>query len=782
MLPQQTILLVGLSGPATISIDQWGVPHIEAGNESDLFFAQGVNAARDRLWQLDLWRKRGLGLLAADFGPGFLAQDFASRLFLYRGSMDEEWLAYSDDAREICSAFAAGVNAWIALCEQEPERLPPEFAEMGTQPAPWLPEDVVCIRSHAMTRNIVSEVLRARLWSSTDPRNDMLRKVLEPDVSPVLAGGLDPATVPLEALTLYKLATTGVAFSEERLCAGADDIWRWTKVTDLGAVVEASEFQGSNNWAVSPALSATGRPVMASDPHRTHSVPSLRYLVHLRAPGLDVIGTGEPSAPGITMGHNGHSAFSMTLSYADQEDLYVYETKEGEPNQYRYGDGWEDMEIIGETFEAKGADPRRMELKFTRHGPVIHEDPANRRAYAVRTVWSTPGTAPYLRSLHMMRMRDKDSFLASVAHWHSPSANHVYADTGGDILWCVSGAAPVRPNWDGLFPVPGDGRFEWRGFLEGGLMPRVVNPASGYVASANAYNLPDGYPHAIGYEWIEKSRAVRIHSVLSQAASHSLDDAKRLQADVLSQPALRMKQLLASVAPDQGSEDALNLLACWDCRLEVGSAAAALFEVWWSRHLKPGLFARFVPEEDLRAFLVPGDVEGILRAFEYPDDRFGDDPASGRDALLRQTLKEAWADCANRMSEDPSGWAWGRLHHAFFEHALSFRGDAIGRFAPDIGPFPHGGSASTPMHTGYRTGDFRTIMGASVRMVMDVGNWDESVWINAPGQSGDPRSSHYRDLAPMWACGDYVPMLYSKEAVSKVTEVKIMLHPEEKRA
>ena len=134
------------------------------------------------------------------------------------------------------------------------------------------------------------------------------------------------------------------------------------------------------------------------------------------------------------------------------------------------------------------------------------------------------------------------------------------------------------------------------------------------------------------------------------------------------------------------------------------------------------------------------------------------------------------------MSEDPSGWAWGRLHHAFFEHALSFRGDAIGRFAPDIGPFPHGGSASTPMHTGYRTGDFRTIMGASVRMVMDVGNWDESVWINAPGQSGDPRSSYYRDLAPMWACGDYVPMLYSKEAVSKVTEVKIMLHPEEKRA
>jgi penicillin amidase len=779
MSSQQTILLAGLSGPASISVDHWGIPHIEAENESDLFFAQGLNAARDRLWQLDLWRKRGLGLLAADFGPGFLAQDFASRLFIYRGSMEEEWLAYSDDARTICTAFVAGINAWIALCEKEPEHLPPEFVAMGTRPALWSPKDVVCIRSHAMTRNIISEVLRARLTMATDPRNDALRKVLEPDVQPAVVDGLDLTKIPLEVLTIYKLATTGVTFSEERLSAGLDDIWKWTKVTDLGEVVAASELQGSNNWALSSARSATGRPIMASDPHRNHSVPSLRYLVHLRAPGLDVIGTGEPSAPGITMGHNGCAAFSMTLSYADQEDLYVYETKEGEPHRYRYGESWEKIEIIEEVFGVKGSAPRSRALKFTRHGPIIYEDPANRRAYAVRTVWSEPGTAPYLRSLHTMRVRDKDSFLASVAHWYSPSANHVYADIQDDILWCVSGAVPVRPNWDGLFPVPGDGRFEWRGFLSGAAMPRSVNPDEGYVASANAYNLPEGYPHVIGYEWIENSRATRIHGVLSQAASHSLDDSKCLQTDVLSRPALRMQNVLASLASDEGSEAALNLLTAWDCRLEEGSAAAALFEVWWSKHLKPALFAHFISQDDLRALLVPGDVEGILRALEYPDDRFGDNPAAGRDTLLRKTLQQAWADCAKRMSDDPSDWAWGRLHHAFFEHALSFRGEAIGHFAQNIGPFPHGGSGSTPMHTGYRPSDFRTIMGASVRMIVDVGNWDGSVWINAPGQSGDPRSPHYRDLAPIWARGDYVPMLYSKEAVAKVTALRIMLQPAE---
>ena len=376
-----------------------------------------------------------------------------------------------------------------------------------------------------------------------------------------------------------------------------------------------------------------------------------------------------------------------------------------------------------------------------------------------------------------MRVHDKDAFLTSIARWYSPSANHVYADVTSDVLWSPSGAVPVRPNWDGLFPVPGDGRFEWQGFLDHALIPRMINPPEGYVASANAYNLPDGYPHVIGYEWIENSRATRIHSVLSEAAKHSLEDAKSLQTDVLSRPALRMKDVLVRVATDDASREAAELLREWDGRLETGSAAAALFEVWWTKHLKPALFARLVPDAELRALLAPGDVEGILRAFEAPDDRFGSDPTATRDALLRETLAAAWADCAGRLGDSPASWSWGRLHHAYFEHALSYRGEAIARLSSDIGPFPHGGSASTPTHTGYRPGDFPTIMGASVRMVVDVGNWDGSLWINAPGQSGDPRSPHYRDLAPIWARGEYVPMPYSEEAVVAAKERRIVLTP-----
>jgi penicillin amidase len=219
---------------------------------------------------------------------------------------------------------------------------------------------------------------------------------------------------------------------------------------------------------------------------------------------------------------------------------------------------------------------------------------------------------------------------------------------------------------------------------------------------------------------------------------------------------------------------ALALLRDWDFRLEVDSAAAAVFEVWWTKHLKGALFAALAPPA-VRSVLLPGDPEGILQALERPDDRFGTDPRRGRDALLLRTLGAAFGDCAERMGADTAAWGWGKLHHGFFEHALSGAGAAPQD--ADVGPLSTGGSASTPMHTGYRGSDFRVIAGASVRMAIDVGAWDNSVCINAPGQSGDPRSPHYRDLAPLWASGRYVPMLYTPEAVVSSAKTRLILQP-----
>jgi penicillin amidase len=326
--------------------------------------------------------------------------------------------------------------------------------------------------------------------------------------------------------------------------------------------------------------------------------------------------------------------------------------------------------------------------------------------------------------------------------------------------------------------VPGDGRYEWAGFLDPDVLPRVVNPPQGFVATANEMNLPPDWDHtsaAVGFEWAERSRSARIHEVLRAERPHSMATSCALQTDSSSMPARRVVSVLSRI-PRRGATRALDLLHGWDRRLTADSAPAALFEVWWTKHLKPGLFERVVADEGIRRLLAPGDVEAILRLIENPDGRLGTDPSGARDRLLADTLDAAFRDCAARMGEDPRSWRWGRIHHGYFEHPLSALAPASDP-SLDIGPFPKGGSASTPMHAGYRPSDFRIIAGASVRIVIDVGDWDRSRCINAPGQSGDPRSVHYADLAPLWASGQYVPLLYSPDAVNSAARNRLELSP-----
>jgi penicillin amidase len=778
----ETLHLQGLDAAAEIRVDRWGIPHLRAATEKDLFFVQGFNAARDRLWQLDLWRKRGLGLLAADFGPGYLAQDHAARHFLYRGDMAPEWASYATDAQAICTAFVAGINAYIGLCEREPARLPPEFSFFGTSPSRWQPEDVVRVRTHALTRNGVSEILRANVLALSDAATDLLRSSIEPPVELQVADGVSLAAIPMEALRLFKLATAPVTFESERLSATPDDVWKWTDVTDLGDVIRGTSEEGSNNWVVHGSRTETGRPILASDPHRTHALPSLRYLVHLQTPGFDAIGTGEPTAPGISLGHNGSTAFGLTIFGADQEDVYVYETRQDSPDLYRYGEGWEAILRIEEGFEVKGCAVQRLNLSFTRHGPVLHEDRQANVLIALRTVWLSPGSAAYLGSLSAMRSKTVAEFGASLSSWGTPSVNHVCADVTGDIAWFTAGYTPIRENWHGLLPVPGSGSHEWNGFLPVEQLPRSVNPAAGFVATANEMNLPpDRDPDApsIGHEWVEASRAERIKAVLASDPRHSAKAAMALQTDLYSRAAARICAVLAGAgsAPNTDVQQrASDFLAGWDFLLGAESGPAALFEVWWMKHLRPAILARFAPDPVVRALLAPGDVETLLALLEAPDSRFGNDPRRARDAMLIETLGAAFEDCSRRLGIMPSAWRWGDLHLAVFEHAASrVKPDKNGGW--DVGPLPVGGSRSTPMNAGYRMSDFRVISGASVRLVIDVGDWDKSFCINTPGQSGDPRSPHYADLAERWSKGLYVPLLYSDRRIAAETVRRIQLLP-----
>lgn len=777
-MTDETIILGGLTAEAEIRIDSWGIAHIRAGSADDLFMVQGFNAARDRLWQLDLWRKRGLGLLAADFGPGYLAQDHAARHFLYRGDMDAEWQAYGVDMQAICTGFVAGINAYVALCSAEPVRQPPEFALFGTTPCLWKPEDVVRIRSHALTRNALSEILRANVTAMADAEVDLMRMMIDPPVQPRLADGLSFADIPLESARLFKLATAPVTFDRARLDCPLEQAWTWTEVLDIGDVVQRSTEEGSNNWAVHGTRTASGRPVLASDPHRAHALPSLRYLVHLEAPGLNVIGAGEPSVPGVSIGHNGRVAFGLTIFGADQEDVYVYETRDDD--HYRHDNGWEPFVREDQRFAVKDHADQVLALSFSRHGPVLYEDPLRRRAVAMRSVWQAPGAAAYLGSLAYLDCHSVANFAATLDHWGTPSVNHVSADIDGTIGWFTAGFTPNRPNWHGLLPVPGDGSHEWNGFLPAASLPRLINPSEGFVASANEMNLPpDRAPDAptIGHEWAEASRSLRIREVLSVDANHTLAASRALQTDVKSRPAQRLVGLFTGIAgrcaPDGVQLAALALLKGWDHDLGASSAPAALFEVWWMKYLRPAMLARFAPDPAVRALMQPGDFDQLLALLEN-SGTFED--KSARDALLLATLGAGWNDCVACLGPNPAAWRWGDLHKAVFEHAANrLRPELDAGWA--VGPLGIGGSRSTPMNAAYRVADFGVTSGASVRLVMDVGAWDNSVCVNVPGQSGDPRSPHYADLADIWARGDYVPLLYSRDRVAAATTQRIRLCP-----
>jgi penicillin amidase len=324
----------------------------------------------------------------------------------------------------------------------------------------------------------------------------------------------------------------------------------------------------------------------------------------------------------------------------------------------------------------------------------------------------------------------------------------------------------VRRTWDGLLPVPGDGRYEWDGFLDPDRLPAHRNPSSGFVASANAMNLPADWPREtmpMGFEWDDPSRARRIEECLSGASDHAIASSRAMQNDVMSIPARRVCALLADLStedapPSKTGARAAAWLAGWDHRLAAASGHAALFEVWWSRHLRPALLRRFVPDAVARALVEPGDVERLLLALEADEQGCRD--------LLSPSLAAAFDDCVSRLGADPAAWTWGALHQLELTQPI---------VRAVVGPLALGGSESTLMKAAYRASDLRVVMGGALRMVIDVGDWDRSVWINAPGQSADPRSPHHADLAAPWAEGEYAPMAYSDEAVAAVTVATIRL-------
>jgi penicillin amidase len=501
--------------------------------------------------------------------------------------------------------------------------------------------------------------------------------------------------------------------------------------------------------------------------------------VHLVGPGWNVIGGGEPVLPGVSIGHNEFGAWGLTIFGNDSEDLYVYDINPANATEYRYQGQWEAMKIVPDTIAVKGEKPVTVEHRYTRHGPVIFEDRANRKAYALRAGWMEPGSAPYLASLRMGQARTWEEFRDACSYNRMPAENMVWADRTGTIGWQAAGIQPLRRNWSGLLPVPGDGRYEWDGYLPITALPHEVNPARGFVATANHYLFPNDYPfpEAVHYTWADPYRASRITEVLGSGRLFSVAEMARLQNDDLSIPARALVPLLKDVAVSgPATARARDQLLGWDFVMDKSSVAAGVYGMWQRR-----LFA------NVRELMVPAaarealganflSVKRIIDWLYAPDGRFGADPTTARDALVARSLDEAVAELTRRFGPDMAKWQWGQdgYHHALIRHPLGGAVNEATRARLNVGPLPRGGSGETVSATG--SGDNQT-SGGSFKLIADTENWDNSIGLNTPGQDGNPAHPMYRNLFEMWAKGRYFPVAYSRAKVESVTDSVTRLTP-----
>ncbi|MFT5953642.1 MAG: penicillin amidase [Cyclobacteriaceae bacterium] len=770
------VSIAGLQEPVEIIRDEWGINHIYAENQHDLFFAQGYAAAKDRLFQFEIWRRQATGTVAEILGESELKRDIGTRLFKFRGDMTQEMNHYHEDGEEIINAYTQGVNAYIDEILSTPDQLPIEFKLLNIVPEKWT-ADVVISRHQGLLGNIGLELKTARAVAKLGEKKVKELNWFHPkDPDLVMDPSIDQALLADDILGLYNAYRKRVEFSRNDILPAYRNSIN-EKTLALGSTENDDAFSiGSNNWVVSGDLTADGNTYMANDPHRTIAVPSLRYMVHLVAPEWDVIGGGEPEIPGISIGHNAYGSWGLTVFRTDGEDLYVYDLNPTNRNQYLYNGSWEDMRMISETIKVKDQEDVDVELQYTRHGPVTYVDSVHNKAYAVRCAWLETGGSPYLASLRMDQAKTWEEFQAACNYSHIPGENMVWADKEGNIGWQSVGIAPIRTNFSGLVPVPGDGRYEWEGYLPIIEKPHTLNPPEGYFATANQNVTPADYEHwnAIGFSWADPFRGDRVEEVLSAGNQLNMDDMKALQVDYHSNPASKLVPMILELPFTGQSAAAADKLRDWDYELGPKSIEAAIY-VAFENEISSLAKSRFIPPSAV-GMISSIQMSRIMEWINEPDNRFGPNPIQGRDQFLSDAFNQGVMFLNENLGEDMDTWQYGqqKLKHTYMAHALSEIVNEEIKAKIDIGPLPRGGNSYTPGSSG---GNMRQSSGASFRMIVNTGDWDAAVATNGPGQSGNPQSPFYKNLFEPWANDQYFPVYYSRSKIESAAANRTLLKP-----
>lgn len=780
----QTLTLEGLVDEVEVLRDESGMNHIFAKNEHDLFFSQGYLAAKDRLFQFEIWRRRASGTAAEILGPREIERDKGARLFQFRGDKQTELNHYHPRGEQIVDSFVAGVNSYVMEILDEPEKLPIEFKLLDILPGYWTWETVIS-RHQGLLQNVQDELKFSQIVSQIgDVKTKDLHYFHPGDPNLKLPSSITHELLFKDIIAPYNAFRAGLNFSPEDIKFGPKNstlAFREELEKSERERQESLEFDkfsiGSNNWIISGKYTESGFPIMANDPHRTHAIPSLRYWVHLNAPGWNVVGGGEPVIPGVSIGHNEFGAWGLTIFQTDNEDLRIYDINPKNPHQYRYKKKWVDMTAIQDTIKVKGQVDEIFTHYYTIHGPVTFIDKDLNKAVAVECAWLEPGGAPYLASLRMDQSKTWEEFRDACTYNHIPAENMIWADKNGNIGWQATGINPIRKGFSGMVASLGDGSMDWMGYQPIGERPHVLNPEIGYLATSNENVTPKDYPYPniIGYEWADPFRGDRVREVLAEKRKFTLEEMGDLQNDYLALPARKLIPYLSSLTfESQSLEEAKNLLKSWDFRLDKNSIPAGIY-VMWERKMRQNISREVTPEK-VRNLLGSIQLSRVLEWVENPEKIFGQEGKKKMEDLLEISFEEAIAELESSLGNDRSLWQYGQTayKHSLIRHPLSLALAEEWRPILDAGPLPRGGYSFTPAANAY--GDNNT-SGASFRIVVDTGDWEKTIGINTPGQSGDPSSPFYKNLFPIWANDKYYSVPFAYENIKKTAVENIRLKP-----
>ena len=770
-----TIRARGLGAPVEIWRDRQGIPHLRAESTRDAFLGQGFVHAQDRLWQMEYDRRRAYGRWAELAGPGALAQDIQMRRFRLEASARADYDAVNAETRAMLDAYAAGVNAFI----ETTRALPVEFGLVGARPEPWQPWDSGAVFK---VRHVLMGLWQVKAW----------RARLVRQLGAARASALCPGTQANPMLIL----PPGVAYDGAPIEGLAE------LTAGEAALPALPEWEvGSNNWAVSGALTASGKPLVAGDPHRPLDVPSVYYQNHLAGPEFDAIGLSFAGVPGLPhFGHNARVAWCVTHAQADYQDLFIERFDAADPRRYQWGGQWLVAETAREVVVVRGAAPVDIDVTVTRHGPIVLGDPRRGTGIAFSYTATAGPNHTFESLLPMLRARTAAELDEAQRPWVDPANNLVFADVDGAIGYRTRGAIPVRPLANAWLPVPGwDGAHEWRGMVPFEEMPATRNPANGFIVTANSRIVGDEYRHYLAVDWTPDFRTRRLVHRLGELARRpsraTAADMAELHADRVSLPARAFVDILAAraaelasaqpaMADDAVAKDALARVLAWDGAMDSDQAAPTIYSAFRETLLRDLMEPILGP---LTAEAFAGTPRGavghmsrlraVLADMIRADDRRLLPPGGSWTAAMARAFAAAVAGLRAALGDDVAGWCWGRVHTTKPEHTLAatFPQHARALNPPAVAM---GGDGDTVQAASFIASAGYTLTSTSVaRYVFDLADWERSVWIVPLGASGHPGSPHHADQAEAWAACRHVPMRYDWAGIRGDAETHQTIQP-----